>query len=367
MKIAELHIYQHDLTVVGEPYRYAGTALTAMDTTLVKLVTDKGVIGWGEVCPLGPTYQAQHAAGARAALAEMAPNLIGAPLSPVTLHHIMDQRLAGHQYAKAAVDIAAHDAVARTLGIPVHDLLGGAHQLCVPSYYAVGIATPEDTARIAVEKADEGYPRLQLKIGGRNVEEDAAALRLTHEALGGRVRLAADANRSLTARDALILSNLTADIPYVLEQPCATMEEIAAIRPHIRQPIYLDEVTTDLSAVLHAVGANLCDGFGMKLTRIGGLHPMRTVRDICAARGLPHTCDDSWGGDIIAAACVHMAATVAPRLSEGAWLAAPYVDGHYDPNGGIFTRAGHIDVPSGPGLGITPDEALFGPPIASFG
>ena len=213
MKIAEIHIFQHDLTVANGPYRYAGATLSALDTTLVKIVADTGAIGWGEVCPLGPTYQAQHAAGARAALSEMAPNLLGEALTPITLHEAMDRLLAGHNYAKAAMDIAAHDALARALSIPVHDLLGGAHRNCVPSYYAVGIETPEETARIAVAKADEGYPRLQLKVGGRDVEEDAAALRLTHEALGGRVRLAADANRSLTARDALILSNRTTDIP----------------------------------------------------------------------------------------------------------------------------------------------------------
>lgn len=54
------------------------------------------------------------------------------------------------------------------------------------------------------------------------------------------------------------------------------------------------------------------------------------MRDICDARSLPHTCDDAWGGDIIAAACVHVGATVTPSRFEGSWIAAPYIDGHYD-------------------------------------
>ena len=37
----------------------------------------------------------------------------------------------------------------------------------------------------------------------------------------------------------------------------------------------------------------VCDGFGMKVTRIGGLHAMATFRDICEARAMPHTCDDA--------------------------------------------------------------------------
>ena len=94
---------------------------------------------------------------------------------------------------------------------------------------------------------------------------------------------------------------------------------------------------------------------------------MASFRDICEARSLPHTCDDSWGGDIIAAACTHIGATVAPRLLEGVWLAAPYIDGHYDAQNGIKITDGHITLPSGPGLGITPDPDQTGAPMASFG
>jgi len=130
-------------------------------------------------------------------------------------------------------------------------------------------------------------------------------------------------------------------------------------------PIYLDESGTSLNTAITAAGTGLADGFGMKVTRIGGLHPMRAFRDLCAARNLPHTCDDAWGGDIIAAACVHMAATVAPERMEGVWLAEPYIDGHYDPTGGIAIEGGHIVRPTGAGLGISPDEALFGDPVLS--
>ena len=101
----------------------------------------------------------------------------------------------------------------------------------------------------------------------------------------------------------------------------------------------------------------------MKLTRVGGLTAMRTIRDIAAARGAMLSVDDGWGGDIIAAACMHMGATVEPRLFRGTWLAAPYIDHHYDPAGGVSIRDGWIDVPDGPGLGVTPDESLFGAPV----
>ena len=93
---------------------------------------------------------------------------------------------------------------------------------------------------------------------------------------------------------------------------------------------------------------------------------MRAVRDVCEAMRRPHTCDDSWGGDIIAAACVHMGATVRPELLQGVWIAAPYIDHHYDPVAGISVVDGHIDVPKGPGLGIAPEVSLWGGPVQSY-
>jgi len=367
MRIAEIFVYSHALPVKDGPYRYSGNDLYSLDTTLVKIVADNGLVGWGETCPLGPIYQPHHAAGARAALAEMGPGLIGVdPAQPVILRRKMDRLLDGHRYAKAAIDIAAYDLTGKHLGVRVADLLGGAVTERIPSYYATGLKEPDDMARIAEECADEGYPRMQIKISGRPIETDIEVVRKVWERVGTRMRLAVDGNRALTARDVLRLSRECPDIPFILEQPCNTIEEIKAIRPRVNHAIYLDETAEDLATVLRAVGEGLCDGFSMKVTRIGGLHAMATFRDICEARSLPHSCDDSWGGDIIAAACTHLGATVHPRLNEGVWLAQPYIDGHYDPDGGVSIKGGHINLPNGPGLGVVPDETIFGDPVTSF-
>ena len=130
--------------------------------------------------------------------------------------------------------------------------------------------------------------------------------------------------------------------------------------------MYLDESTANTSVVLQAVGQQLCDGFGMKLTRVGGIQPMALVRDMCQIRSLPHTVDDSWGGDIIAAACVHVGATVRPDLYDGTWIAEPFIGPTYDPHNPLRVVDGFIQVPAGPGLGVTPDEALLGAPIAEL-
>ena len=367
MKIAELHIYQYDLPVKNGPYTMSNSEIWALDTTLVKLVTDTGVIGWGETCPLGPAYAEAHAKGARAALSEMGPGLIGTDVLPLTLHRQMDRLLEGHNYAKAAVDIATHDALGKSLGLRVADLLGGVAVERVPSYYAIGIETPEEAARIATQKRGEGYARLQLKVGAHPVELDVEVITKVWEAIkDSGMRLAIDANRGWTTRDAIHISNACRDIPLVIEQPCSTNDELRQLRPLLHHPLYMDESSYDVNTVISAAGSGLVDGFGFKLSRLGGLLPMTTVRDICAARNLPHTCDDAWGGDIIAAACAHIGATVRPDLLEGVWIAASYIEGHYCPDNKLEVTDGHINLPKGAGLGVIPDEAMFGPPVQVF-
>ncbi|MCE2516871.1 MAG: mandelate racemase/muconate lactonizing enzyme family protein [Alphaproteobacteria bacterium] len=367
MRISEIHVYQHDLPVKGKPYTMANAKVTELDTTIVKIVADNGLIGWGEVCPVGPTYAEAHAEGARAAIAQIAPGLIGCAVEPLTIHRQMDVMLNGHNYARAAIDIAVHDLLGKHHGVSVASLLGGAAMERVPSYYATGVDTPDEIARIVKEKIAEGYPRIQVKVGGRPVEIDIETMRKVWEvAQGTGIRLAVDGNRGWTTRDALRMSRECPDIPFIMEQPCNTIEEVRKIRTQISHGIYLDENSINLNTVIHAAATGLVDGFGMKVTRIGGLMNMVTFREICANLSLPHTCDDSWGGDIIAAACTHIGATVAPRLLEGVWLAQPYIATPYDAENGIRIDGGHINLPPGPGLGITPDETLFGAPAVSF-
>ncbi|MDH3742120.1 MAG: mandelate racemase/muconate lactonizing enzyme family protein [Hyphomicrobiales bacterium] len=367
MKIREVHVYQKDLPVKDGPYTMSGQLVHQLDTTIVRLVSQGGVDGWGEVCPVGPLYAPVQASGIRAALGDMGANLIGLPVQPLTVRRALDEVVNGQNYAKAAIDIAVYDLWGKLLGVPVCDLLGGAAATRLPSYFATGIGTPEDISRLAAEKVREGYPRIQIKAGGRPVEEDIATVRKVWEAVDNTAGLAVDANRGLSARDALRLSRECLDVPFTLEQPCNTIEEVAAIRHQVSHAIFLDESMVDLNTVLRVIGDGLVDGFGMKVSRLGGLQPFGTFRDICAARGLPHTCDDSWGGDIVAAACVHMGATVNPKLLEAVWLATPYIDGSYVPENPITVKAGHVFLPDGPGLGIEPDASQFGAPVASFG
>jgi len=368
MRIETINVYKTLLPVKGGVYRMASDDVQSLDSTLVEIIADEGLTGWGETCPIGPIYQPQHALGARAAIAEIAPGLIGQEVASIRwLAKRMDERLNGHGYAKAAFDIALLDLLGQRLGVPVSTLLGGALTDRVETYYSLTVGEPNETARIAADKVKAGYPRLQIKIGGRSLEQDVATVHKVWEAVGFKARIAVDGNRGMTIAAAMHLDRLCQSIPFVFEQPCNTMEEVAALKGRITHPVYLDESTEDLNAVLRAISSGIADGFGFKVTRLGGLSRMTTVRDMCAIRSLPHSCDDAWGGDIIAAACTHLASTVEPRRCEGAWIAQEYIDGHYDGANPIKIVGGHIAVPRRPGLGVRPEPGIFGPPVATYG
>ena len=181
MKIKSIKVYKVPLAVVGKPYRMSHSVLTAFDSTTVEIETTTGLVGFGECCPVGPVYQPEHALGARAALEEMCPHLIGLnSLEIDNVHRAMEASLNGSRYAKAAVDIALWDIAGKAYGARVCDLLGGAVREKVPSYYALSVGSPEETARSAKEREAEGYPRLQMKVGGRTVEEDIAVANQIH-------------------------------------------------------------------------------------------------------------------------------------------------------------------------------------------
>ena len=367
MKISEIHIYQKELPIVDGPYVMSTMTLSTIDTTIIKIVADNGLVGWGEVTPLGPVYQPQHALGARAAIEQMAPYLIGQRCSaPLVFLRYMDELLTGHNYAKAAIEFAVMDLLGKRLGVRVCDLLGGAQQERLPGYFAISKGEPDEIVRKVKEKIAQGFTRLQLKVGGRDVAIDVEVARKVWEQAGAKLRIVLDANRSLNAIQAMQLSLGCRDIPLVLEQPCNTMEEVASIRPQVAHPIALDENIEGVNDALRAIAGKVCDGFGLKISRVGGLNQMATIRDICEARCLPHSMEDTWGGDIVSAAILHMSATVKPQMLEGVWTSSNYVSEHYDPENGIDLKDAHYQLPKGPGLGVTPDESRIGSCVASF-
>ena len=146
MKIARVTFLGYDLRYAHGAYVMSGgRTVTSLPSTVVRIETDEGLVGFGETCPLGPAYLPAHAEGARAALRELAPSLLG--LDPRNLNAVndtMDAALAGHGYAKAAVDIACWDLLGQAAGLPVSTLLGGTRADDFPLYVAIPLGPIEE-------------------------------------------------------------------------------------------------------------------------------------------------------------------------------------------------------------------------------
>src|SRR5215469_14998497 len=144
MKIARISVYQVDLPLTEGSYSWSGgKSIQAYDSTVVRIETDSGLAGYGEVAPLGPAYLPSYAAGVRAGLAELAPHLIGEdPRAIGRLNRTMDRHLKGHPYVKAPIDVALWDILGQVTGQPVVTLLGGQHGEAVELYRAISQESP---------------------------------------------------------------------------------------------------------------------------------------------------------------------------------------------------------------------------------
>ncbi|HRW49528.1 MAG TPA: hypothetical protein P5333_18550, partial [Caldilinea sp.] len=156
MKIRKISAYQVDLPLHEGSYKWSGgKSVSVFDSTIVRIDTDEGITGYGEVCPLGPFYLPAYAAGCRAGIQELAPHLIGAdPLQLDKLNRLMDAALKGHPYVKSAIDMACWDILGQVAGQPVCTLLGGRYGDDFVLYRAISQEAPEAmAARVAGYRA----------------------------------------------------------------------------------------------------------------------------------------------------------------------------------------------------------------------
>jgi L-alanine-DL-glutamate epimerase-like enolase superfamily enzyme len=350
--------YRHGSYVMSE-----GRTIAALDSTVVRLTTDDGLSGWGEVCPLGTTYLPAHAEGARAALREMAPAILGAdPREIATVRQRMDRALRGHDYAKSPVDIACWDLLGKATGCSVATLLGGRQQSEFPLYEAVPLGDREAMAAFVLARRAEGIHQFQLKVGAA---PDADAERIQHivEVSGDDDSIIADANGGWRLQDAMVVARLIAPLPRVyLEQPCATLEECLYVRQHTDLPMVLDEVIHDVPSLVQAFTQRGMEAFNLKIGKAGGLTRAKLLRDVADALGLRVTIEDTWGGDIVTAAVSHLAASTRPETLFTVSFMNDWVTDHiagYQPR----SHQGRGSAPCGPGLGIAVDLDRLGPPL----
>ncbi len=367
MKITRIVVFGYDLHYVHGSYVMSGgRVVTALPSTVVRIATDDGLTGWGEVCPLGPAYLPAFAEGARAALRELAPAVVG--LDPTNLglvHDRMDAALRGHGYAKSPLDVACWDLLGKSAGCSVATLLGGQRQARYPLYIAVPLGPAEEMAAFVRARRAEGIHRFQLKIGGDPYADRDRVARVCEVTDDADVMIA-DANGGWTLQDAVVAARLLTPLPRVyLEQPCSTLEECLHVRRHTTLPMVLDEIITDVPSFLRAAHAGGMEAINLKIGKVGGLARAKLIRDLAETLGIRITVEDMWGGDIVTAAISHLAGSTRPEMLftvsfMNDWV-REHVAGHQPRSQGGFGVTSDA-----PGLGIEVDASALGKPLFSI-
>src|SRR3954462_10545548 len=195
MRIRRIVAHRVELPLVEGSYRWSGgKSVSVFDSTIVGVETACGLVGYGEVCPLGPFYLPAYAEGVRSGLRELAPHLLGFdPREVAKLNHRMDAALKGHPYVKSGIDIACWDILGKATGLPVCVLLGGRYGEDFGLYRAISQESPDEMAGKVAGYRAEGYRRFQLKVGG-DADTDIARIRAVADTLEPGDRLVADAN-----------------------------------------------------------------------------------------------------------------------------------------------------------------------------
>lgn len=367
MRITRIDAYRVDLPLHEGSYKWSGgNAVTVFDSTIVAVSTDAGITGYGEVCPLGAAYLPAYAAGARAGIAELAPQLIGLdPTQVGAVHRFMDQRMRGHAYVKSGIDIACWDILGKAANLPVAVLLGGRFGDDFPLYRAISQDTPEAMASRVAEYRGEGYTKFQLKVGS-DVETDIARIFATAARLLPGDVLIADANTGWTQHQALRVADAVRHEDVYIEQPCKTYEECLAVRRHTNRPFVLDEVIDDVRMVARGAADHAMDVINLKISKVGGLTPAREIRDLCVSLGIALTIEDTWGGDIATAAIAHLAHSTPPEFLFTTTDFNSYVTVS-TAEGAPLRDNGRMTTSLRPGLGIEPRMEVLGRPVFSVG
>jgi L-Ala-D/L-Glu epimerase / N-acetyl-D-glutamate racemase len=271
-----------------EPVHGVHGVTSVQRSALVRVTSDEGPEGWGNVDPT-PGYSAMSAAEVRDAVQRMGPTLHGAdPLDVRRALAAMDREAPGRYEAIAAVEMALLDLNARALGLPVHALLGGRVKDEVTFNAWIGTVTPERAAREASEWLGRGFRSAKIKVSGAG-PEGIARVAAVREAVGPRMALRVDFNESLRPAEAAAF--IRRFEPYdltLVEQPIprGDIAGLAEIRRGIGIPLMADESVTGPASLVEIIRCQAADLVKVKVMKQGGLLRTLAMVECAAAAGL---------------------------------------------------------------------------------
>jgi len=267
------------------PTRYGpGTAVRSR--VYVRLTDAEGRTGDGEASPL-PHFTGETPATIHAALETLLPLVIGC--DALALDDLTDHLARHpHQYAaKCAIDAAAHDLAAKTLGVPLALLLGGSLGRPVATTGLIGIVDADAAVTAARGYVADGIRTLKMKVG-REIAADAVRVGAVREAVGSGVAIRLDGNAGLALPDALALVRVTRVFGIELFEQPARADDLHGLRT-VREAgirVLVDESVHSVRDAIRVLEASACDLIAIKLIKCGGLRPARTIAQVAAAYGV---------------------------------------------------------------------------------
>jgi o-succinylbenzoate synthase len=350
-----------------EPFRIApGTSIESHNVN-VRIVTDYGVVGWGESSP-SKRVTGETSDTVIATLDRIAPKLIRrCPLRIEENVELMDSVIERNPAAKAAVDMALHDVLGKTTRKPLFMLMGG-YRTEVLTDLTLSIKSPKEMAADAVKALNKGFRALKVKVGVDPVE-DVERVRMVREAVGQDMHIRVDANQGWTPRQAVqVLNRIEKFKIQFAEQPVPSedIKGLARVRKDSPVPIMADESVHSPQDAMRLIRAEAVDFINIKLMKSGGMLKGRKIADVAEAAGIPCMigCMGESGIGITAAA--HLAAAVKniqhADLDSDVMLVDKLVK-----KGGTRVKNSMRTFSKGAGLGIVEvDEDLLGKPLKIY-
>ncbi len=367
MKISAITVHRVELPLAS-PYRLSGGRLLfeRLDSTIVRVDTDEGVHGWGEVCPWGSSYLPMHGAGVRAAMEELAPAVLGCdPRRLDVLDRVMGTTLPGHLYARTAIDAACWDVLGRAAGIPVVELLGGREVEHVP--VASSVPTDAPDAMLAEVRAyrARGYRFHSVKIGSGVADDVARIEALSADEQSDEV-IFYDVNRAWLPRVAISVMNAVQTSPSGSNSRARRSRSApsSAVARCSRSP------STSRSRRRTICCERGTSAPARSWTSRSAASAGSPARGGCAISRSSSASGSSWedtGGSILAdTAATHLASTVPARSLIASWSCQELVTVDPAPGQGARVVDGRMRAPDLPGLGVEPDPDVLGPPVARY-
>jgi L-alanine-DL-glutamate epimerase-like enolase superfamily enzyme len=338
-----------------------GREQSGRTVVLVKLTTSDGNSGWGEASPSVNWSPETMASVVGALRGHFLPAVQGLAVADLDgLHRAMDAAVAplwglSLPIARAGIDIAAHDLLARALGVPLWTLLGSHRRDQVRLSWTVTGDTAERVEASIREGQERGYRSANVKLGG-TPDWDVELCRLVRRLLPDGY-LWGDANGGVPVHEgparALALQAAGLDLleqPFAPDRPAAS----AALLPRLNIPLARDEPVTGPAALNELLAGRCLSALTLKVTRTGGLLPSRRCADIAEAAGLLLVSSGLTDAGVGFAANVQLAA--AYGVSRPCALNGPQFLGD-DILATPLPRDGDVvRVPDRPGLGVEVDE-----------